>query len=93
MIEDRIKALDASYAELRGNGRVVDALDVLEECLFLRRELNGDGSDEVDRTSRVYTSTCNSVAMAALRIGNHVLSFELLKKAELITEPRSAAPR
>ncbi len=77
-LASRIKELDHKYSDLRGNGMMLDALDCLQESLFLRRQLHGDDSDEVDDCSKTFVATCNSVGMSALQAGHPILTFELL---------------
>jgi hypothetical protein len=74
----RIKELDRKYSELRSNGMMLDALDCLQESLFLRRQLYGDDCDEVEDCSKTFVATCNSVGMSALQAGHPILTFELL---------------
>ena len=77
-LRSKIKELDHKYAEQRGKGMMLDALDSLQKSLFLRRQLYGDESDEVDECSKTFVATCNSVGMAALDSGHPILTFELL---------------
>ena len=77
----KIKDLDHKYSELRTNGMMLDALDCLQESLFLRRQLHGDDCDEVDDCAKAFVATCNSVGMSALQAGHPILTFELLVHA------------
>lgn len=83
-----VRSSDAAHEALRKEGRTVEALAELERGLFLRREVLGDAHPEVEKSCVAYVSFANSTAMTALQAGDLVLSFELLKKAEIVTEPR-----
>uniref|UniRef100_A0A7S1H3R9 Protein kinase domain-containing protein n=6 Tax=Hemiselmis andersenii TaxID=464988 RepID=A0A7S1H3R9_HEMAN len=83
-----IRECDRKHEELRREGRTVEALTELERGLFLRREVLGDKHAEVEKCCCAFISSTNSTAMTALQAGDMLLSFELLKKAEIVTEPR-----
>lgn len=83
-----VRSSDAAHEALRREGRTVEALNELERGLFLRREVLGDAHVEVEKCCIAYISFANSTAMTALQAGDLVLSFELLKKAEIVSEPR-----
>lgn len=83
-----VRSSDAAHEALRREGRTVEALNELERGLFLRREVLGDAHVEVEKSCVAYISFANSTAMTALQAGDLVLSFELLKKAEIVSEPR-----
>ena len=82
----QIADLDNKYADLRGKGMMLEALDSLQQSLFLRRQVYGDDNDEVDKCSKTFVATCNTVGMAALESGHPMLTFELLVR--FLTLPR-----
>jgi hypothetical protein len=45
-------------------------------------------SSEVIKACQVFTTSCNTVAMSCLQKDDYVKAYELLKKAELLTEAR-----
>jgi hypothetical protein len=77
-LRSEIKELDHKYADQRGKGTMLDALDSLQRSLILRRQLYGDDNDEVDECAKTFVTTCNSVGMAALDADHPILTFELL---------------
>jgi tetratricopeptide (TPR) repeat protein len=64
----------------------MEALKILEESVMLKHSHYGVDSDETRTSFRLFVSECSATAMSALYKEDHTLSFELLKKAESLTE-------
>jgi len=90
-LTERIEICDDNYARFQSEGKSVDALQWLEHGVWLRRDRDGVGSEEVERCAHTLMCDCNTVAMASLQANNFVLAHELLSKALIISEPVGAA--
>jgi len=90
-LTERIEICDDKYARFKSEGNAVDALQWLEHGVWLRRDRDGVGSEEVERCAHTLMCDCNTVAMASLQAKNFVLAHELLSKALIISEPVGAA--
>jgi hypothetical protein len=60
----------------------------MEMSVFLRKQIYGEDSKEVVKACQVFTTSCNTLAMNCLQKDDYMKAYELLKKAELLTEPR-----
>eukprot|EP00284_Hemiselmis_tepida_P010509 CAMPEP_0174919522 /NCGR_PEP_ID=MMETSP1355-20121228/3718_1 /TAXON_ID=464990 /ORGANISM="Hemiselmis tepida, Strain CCMP443" /LENGTH=323 /DNA_ID=CAMNT_0016164753 /DNA_START=52 /DNA_END=1019 /DNA_ORIENTATION=+ len=86
-LKKRLRQHDQMYASMQQQGKPFEALEHLEKGLFVRKELFGPEHPEVGRVCQVFTTSCNTLAMNSLQRDNHMLAYELLKKAEILTSP------
>jgi tetratricopeptide (TPR) repeat protein len=84
-LEQEVLNLDSKYREFVRQGRLVDASDHLEKSLFARVKMFGTDSCEVERAARALVTHYNTAGMMALQAGNFKLSFQLLRKADVLT--------
>ena len=82
----RIRELDDKFQRLSRLNRPMEALKVLEEAVMLKHSHYGVDSDETSSAFRLFVSECSTTAMNLLNREEHATSFELLKKAESLTE-------
>uniref|UniRef100_A0A7S4PHC2 Kinesin light chain n=1 Tax=Guillardia theta TaxID=55529 RepID=A0A7S4PHC2_GUITH len=86
-LKRRIRQHDQMYAAMQQQSKPFDALEHLEKGLFVRKELFGPDHPEVSKVCQIFTTSCNTLAMNSLQRDNHLLAYELLKKAEILTSP------
>jgi tetratricopeptide (TPR) repeat protein len=84
-LEREVLSLDSKYRELVRKGYLVDASEHLEKSLFARVKMFGADSAEVDKAARALVTHYNTAGMMLLQAGNFKLSFELLRKGEVLT--------
>jgi tetratricopeptide (TPR) repeat protein len=82
----QIRLLDDKFQRVSRLNRPMEALKVLEEAVMLKHTHFGVDSDETRDAFRLFVSECSTTAMNALNREEHSTSFELLKKAESLTE-------
>ena len=85
---DKLLDCERTFATLKREGRHLDALPYMEMSVFLRKQIYGANSREVLKACQVFTTSCNTLAMNCLQKDDYMKAYELLKKAELLTEPR-----
>jgi tetratricopeptide (TPR) repeat protein len=85
---DKLLECERTFATLKREGRHLDALPHMEMSVFLRKQIYGANSREVLKACQVFTTSCNTLAMNCLQKDDYMKAYELLKKAELLTEPR-----
>ncbi|EKX41349.1 hypothetical protein GUITHDRAFT_158222 [Guillardia theta CCMP2712] len=85
---EELLSCERTFAQLKREGRHLDALPYMEMSVVLRKKIYGDDSKEVLRACQVFTTSCNTLAMNCLQKDEYAKAYELLKKAELLTEPR-----
>ena len=85
---DKLLDCERTFATLKREGRHLDALPYMEMSVFLRKQIYGGNSREVLKACQVFTTSCNTLAMNCLQKDDYMRAYELLKKAELLTEPR-----
>ena len=78
---------DAEYARLKAEGNAVEALQWLERGVWMRRDRDGVGCEEVERAAQTLVGDCNIVGMALLQAKDLVGAHEALQKALLLTAP------
>lgn len=83
----QLRVVEDKAAELTAAGKPLEALKYLERGLMMRRETYGLDSEEVADSCRCLASLCNQIVMDDTSL-DEAVAFELLKKAELLTEPR-----
>jgi hypothetical protein len=86
--EYSILQVEQHFAQLKSQGQHLEALHFMELSVFLRKQLYGADSEEVAMACQVFTTSCNTVAMSCLQKDDYAKAYELLKKAELLTEQR-----
>ena len=84
-LEREVLSLDSKYRELVRRGYLVDASEHLEKSLFARVKMFGADSAEVDKAARALVTHYNTAGMMLLQAGNFKLSFELLRKGDVLT--------
>jgi tetratricopeptide (TPR) repeat protein len=85
-IFQQIRLLDDKFQRISRLNRPMEALKVLEEAVVLKHSHYGVDSAETRDAFRHFVSECSTTAMNALNREEHSTSFELLKKAESLTE-------
>jgi len=85
---DKLLDCERSFARLKREGKHLDALPYMEMSVFLRKQIYGANSKEVLKACQVFTTSCNTLAMNCLQKDDYMKAYELLKKAELLTEPQ-----
>ncbi len=65
----------------------MEALQWLERGVWMRRDRDGVGSEEVERAAQTLVGDCNIVGMALLQAKDLVGAHEALQKALLLTAP------
>jgi type IV secretory pathway VirB10-like protein len=71
-LSERIEICDAEYARLKSDGNAIEALQWLERGVWLRRDRDGVGTEEVERSAQTLVGDCNILGMAALQVKLHV---------------------
>ncbi|KAJ1494312.1 hypothetical protein T484DRAFT_1877941 [Baffinella frigidus] len=84
----RLMECERRFAALKREGKHLLALEQMEMSVFLRKQIYGEESREVTKACQVFTTSCNTLAMNCLQKDDYMKAYELLKKAELLTEPR-----
>lgn len=83
---ERIRQLEDKFQRVSRLNRPMEALKVLEEATMLKHAHYGVDSQETSAAFRQFVSECSTAAMDALNREEHATAFELLKKAESLTE-------
>jgi tetratricopeptide (TPR) repeat protein len=83
---ERIRQLDDKFQRVSRLNRPMEALKVLEDAVMLKHSHYGADSEETRDAFKAFVSECSATAMNALNREEHSTSFELLKKAESLTE-------
>lgn len=78
--------LDRIADQFKLEGKYVDALDVVEQALNVRKTRFGDDSSEVKKSYHKLCELCNILATHYLQRNDENLAFDLLKRAELLCE-------
>eukprot|EP00164_Ancoracysta_twista_P004931 GFYU01006705.1.p1 GENE.GFYU01006705.1~~GFYU01006705.1.p1 ORF type:complete len:274 (+),score=39.99 GFYU01006705.1:95-916(+) len=87
---DDVCLIDRMVASYWKEGRTIEALGKMESGLLMRKDVYGIGSPEFLRAYEDFVRRCNSVAMDCVQKDQFKVAYNLLKKAELLTEPRLA---
>ena len=90
-LSERIEICDHEYSRLKSEGHSLEALQWLERGVWLRRDRDGVGTEEVERAAHTLVGDCNTIGMSALQTKDFALAHELLNKALLLTEPGGSA--
>lgn len=86
MDEERLNELDAQAAELQKEGNYSEALEISEEALILRKNKYGINSKQVAKSCKQLCELCNLLSMAYLQKDNFSMSYDLLKRSEMLAE-------
>ena len=82
--DDHLTHLDELGKKLQSEKKYIEALEVVEEALLLRKDRYGLNSEQVQATCKQLCEICNLLAMVYLQNENYTLSLELLKRAEML---------
>ncbi|KAL7690196.1 putative tetratricopeptide-like helical domain superfamily [Plasmopara halstedii] len=83
---ETLHRLDEECVHQQGAGNYLKAFDCMERALVMRRHFFGVESEEVVQACRALSDMCNLLAMSFLQQDNYAVTFELLKKAEVLTQ-------
>jgi len=83
---EEIKQLDEQAEKLKKEGNYVQALQVVEEALSVRKEHFEEDSSQVKHSYRQLCELCNILATQYLQKDQNQLAFDLLKRAEMLCE-------
>ncbi|CAG9331554.1 unnamed protein product [Blepharisma stoltei] len=83
---ENLDELDNLAEKYKSEGNFVEALNVVEEGLNIRKTRFGDDSLEVRKSYIKLCELCNILAAYYLQRDNADLAFDLLKRAELLCE-------
>lgn len=78
--------LDESSKKLQREGKYLQALELMERALVLRQHFFGADSTHVWTACKTVSELCNLLAMTYLQQEQYKFSFELLKKAEILSQ-------
>ncbi|CAG9311461.1 unnamed protein product [Blepharisma stoltei] len=78
--------LDRLSEKFKAEGKYVDALDIVERGLNIRKVRFGEDSQEVKKSYHKLCELCNILATHYLQRDDSDLAFDLLKRAELLCE-------
>eukprot|EP00741_Cyanophora_paradoxa_P011011 tig00020553_g10643.t1 len=85
-----IAAHDAFCRQLLRDGQDIDALREMERGLVLKIQRYGVQSEHISKACELLCHTANSMAMRYLEADDYSMVYELLKKAEILTDSRSS---
>ena len=85
--------LDSIASKLKADGKFMEALEVVEQALVIRKTQFGEESDEVKKSYRQLCELCNILATFYLQREDSYLALDLLKRAEVLSDgdPRAQA--
>lgn len=83
---DQITKLEQKAHALKDSRKYVDALKKFDELIVHQRELYGDKSESVMKSSQEAAIICNILSMSFLQKENFNVALELLRKAETLTD-------
>jgi tetratricopeptide (TPR) repeat protein len=86
-----IEELDKAVSQLKAEGKYMEALDLVEQGLIIRKEKFGEDSEEVHKSYRQLCELCNILATFYLQRDDSYLALDLLKRAEVLSEGDSHA--
>ena len=86
-----IEELDKISANLKSEGKYLEALDVVEQALTIRKTKFGEDSEEVKKSYRQLCELCNTLATFYLQREDSYLVLDLLKRAEVLSSGDSHA--
>ncbi|ETV99644.1 hypothetical protein H310_07713 [Aphanomyces invadans] len=81
-----LQKLDEQCVQYQLQGNYVAALESMERALVLRRHFFGLDAAEVRESCKAIAEMCNLLSMTYLQQENYTITWELLKKAEILTE-------
>ncbi|CAG9310442.1 unnamed protein product [Blepharisma stoltei] len=79
-----LEKIDERVQELRKNGSSLEALELIEQSLEIRKEVFGLESEEVKACYRQLCEMCNQLATEYLQREDFHLALDLLKRAEAL---------
>lgn len=83
---DQIAKLEAKANQLKDSRKYLEALKKFDELIAMQKELYGDKSESVIKSSNEAAIICNILSMSFLQKENFKVALELLRKAESLTE-------
>lgn len=81
-----LNRLDESSVSLQKQGKHFEALEIMERALVLRQHFFGSESNHVWEACKTISSLCNLLAMTVLQEQKFNSCFNLLKKAEILSQ-------
>ena len=81
-----IEELDKTAEKLKAEGKFMEALDIVEQGLAIRKEKYGENSEEVKKSHHQLCELCNILATFYLQKDDSQLALDLLKRAETLSE-------
>lgn len=81
-----LQILNENAKQFRSQGNYKDALKCIENSLILSQHIYGSNSNEVKKGCRIAGELCNLLAMTSLQQDDLISVFQLLKKADILTE-------
>jgi len=85
-LKAEIDDVDGRTALAKEKGDFQMLLELMENSLFLRRRLYGEGSEQVYLACRQLCEVCNYCATTMLQQGNARAALDLLRRAEKVSE-------
>ena len=80
-----LEELDKMASELKGEGKYMEALDMMEQSLSMRKTKFGENSEEVKKSHRQLCELCNILAAVHLQREDSHEALDLLKHAEVLS--------
>jgi tetratricopeptide (TPR) repeat protein len=81
-----LEELDKNVAELKKEGKYIEALDLLEQGLTIRKTRFGEESEEVKVSYKQLCELCNILATFYMQREDSHLALDLLKRAEILAK-------
>ena len=85
-LAEQIASLEQRAYALKEGKKYLEALKKFDELIMMQRELLGDKSEAVIKSSQEAAIICNILSMSFLQKENFNVALELLRKAEALTE-------
>ncbi|CAD8074960.1 unnamed protein product [Paramecium primaurelia] len=85
-IRERLLQLDQQAQQFQQQNKYLEALNVFEEMLMIKKSAYGEDSEEYFKTSDKLCELCNLIAMIFLQKEKFDASLEFLKKADMLAQ-------
>lgn len=82
---EQIQKLEAKANQLKDSRKYLEALKKFDELIAMQKELYGEQSESVIKSSNEAAIICNILSMSFLQKENFKVALELLRKAESLT--------
>ena len=87
---DQLVDCEHEFLRLKQKGFHLEAIKYMELSLTLRKRIFGSNSSEVVDAARVLAASYNTIAMNCIQKEDYDQAYEILKKADALTEPDSS---